>query len=299
MVQVGQHLRDRGRRTRHLQPDVEALQHGEVALGVGDPGAGDVHAQVRADGLGEAKAVVADVGDHDVLGPGMADDRCGEDPDRACAGDQHILPDGRPLQRCVGGVAQRVEDGAQFRVDRRRLQPDVGRRQHDVVGERAVGVHPEPHGVDAHVTASGPAVAAASADDVALPGRTVTDLQARDVLADLDDLAVELVADDQRRDDGARRPVVPGLQVQVGAAQPRPQHPQLHLVRPAVGFGDIDQFQTRAGGRLHQRTHELTLSPRQRPARKGTVPFRAGRCLLAPTRAEAEVIHRSSDSYPV
>ena len=83
-----------------------------------------------------------------------------------------------------------------------------------------------PYGADAEVPAAGPAVAAAAAHDVPLAGHPVTDGDARDVLPDLDDLAVELVADDVI---GAVTVACAHssqpLQVQVGAAQARPAAP--------------------------------------------------------------------------
>ena len=48
VVEVGEHVRDGLRAAAHLQADVEALPHAELALGVGDAGARDVDRQVGA-----------------------------------------------------------------------------------------------------------------------------------------------------------------------------------------------------------------------------------------------------------
>ena len=65
---------------------------------------------------------------------------------------------------------------------------------------------------------AGEAVAAAAADHVALAADEVAGVEVADVGADLDDLADELVAHDERRLDGRRCPGIPGLDVQVRAA---------------------------------------------------------------------------------
>ena len=69
----------------------------------------------------------------------------------------------------------------------------------DVLGERPVTPDAEADRVGAQVAPAGQAVAAAAADDVALARDEVARAEVGDVGADLDDLADELVADDQRR----------------------------------------------------------------------------------------------------
>ena len=77
---------------------------------------------------------------------------------------------------------------------------------------------PTPERVRAEMAAAGQAVAAASADDVAFAADDVAGLKIGDVGADLDDFADEFVADDHRHGDGLLRPLVPLVDVQVGAA---------------------------------------------------------------------------------
>ena len=69
----------------------------------------------------------------------------------------------------VDGIAERVEEDAEVRVEVGRLHPRVGRGDDDVVGEGPVTVDPDADRVDAHVLAAGPAVATVPADDMALP----------------------------------------------------------------------------------------------------------------------------------
>ena len=98
------------------------------------------------------------------------------------------------------------------------MVPDVRDRQDDLLGERAVALDAEADRVRAEVPAAGPAVAAAAADDVALAADDVAGREVADVAADLEHLADELVADDERRLDRLLGPRIPVGDVEVGAA---------------------------------------------------------------------------------
>ena len=103
-------------------------------------------------------------------------------------------PTSGKLERGVHGVAERVEDRAQIRLDAVLVHPDVALRDDHVLGERAVSLHPDRDGPDAHLTPTGPAVAADAADDVAFAGHPVPHLDVANIITEGDDLAVELVA---------------------------------------------------------------------------------------------------------
>jgi hypothetical protein len=152
-------------------------------------------------------------------------DRRRHDPDRPGPGDDDVLADDRPLQRRVRGVAERVEQRPEVGVEVGRLHPRVRRRDDDVVGKGAVAVDADADGVDAQVAAAGPAVAAGAADQVPLPRHPVADGHVVDVGPHLDDLAEELVTERHGGAHRGRRPFVPLLEVQVGAAQARPGAP--------------------------------------------------------------------------
>ncbi len=209
-----------------------------------DPTGGDVDDEVGPGRLGQGQPLGRQVGDADQARPGVPRDRGRHDADRAGTGDEHVLADDRPLQRGVRRVAERVEQRPEVGVEVGGLHPDVGRGDDDVVGERAVAVDPHAHRVDAQVPAPGPAVAADAAHDVALAGDPVTDGHVVDVGPDLDDLAEELVAEGHRHLHGRRGPLVPLLEVQVGAAQPGPQHPDLDVLVAARRLGDVDELET-------------------------------------------------------
>ena len=110
------------------------------------------------------------------------------------------------------------------------VDPDVGHRQRQVLGERPGPIDADALGVLAQVPPAGQAVAAAAADHVPLAADDLADVEVLDVRADLDDLADELVADHHRHRDRLLRPGVPGLDVHVGAADPGAQHLDQHVV---------------------------------------------------------------------
>ena len=117
------------------------------------------------------------------------------------------------------------------------VDPDVGHRQRQVLGERPGAVDADALGVLAQVPPAGQAVAAPAADDVPLAADDLADVEVLDVRADLDDLAHELVADHHRHRDRLLRPGVPLVDVHVGAADPGPQHLDQHVVDADPGTG--------------------------------------------------------------
>ena len=97
-------------------------------------------------------------------------------------------------------------------------------------------------------------------------------LEVVDVRADLDDLADELVAHDQRRVDRLRGPGVPALDVQVGAADPGPVDPDQDVVDPDLRVRDGLEREPGAGGGLHEGEHRRSCfrgSPGGRSSRSG------------------------------
>src|SRR5438094_577977 len=82
----------------------------------------------------------------------------------------------------------------------------------------AVATDAQADRVRAEVPPSGEAVPAAAADDVALAAHEVAGMEVRDVRPDLLDRPDEFVAHDEGRVDGAGRPGIPGLDVEVRAA---------------------------------------------------------------------------------
>src|SRR6185436_20178560 len=97
-------------------------------------------------------------------------------------------------------------------------------RHREVLGEGALAVHAQDLEAVADVHAVAAALHAVAAGQVALDRDAVPGPEARHVAADLDHLARGLVPEDQGRLDGGPRPVVPGPDVDVGAADGRGPH---------------------------------------------------------------------------
>ena len=166
----------------------------------------------------------------------MARDDRRHQADRAGARDQNVFGHEAKLRGRVHGVAERVEDGRDVEVDLRQVRPQVSRGHDDELGESAVALHADADGVGAQGSAAGHAVAAAPTDDVAFRADDLARVDRGDVLAQLDDFAHELMADDQTRLDGVLRPLVPRVDVEVRAAD--------------AGAEDTDEDLARTGLRL-------------------------------------------------
>src|SRR5690606_32580202 len=125
----------------------------------------------------------------------------------------------------------------------------------DALGERAVAVHADADGVGAQVLLAGAAVAAVAANDVAFGRYPLADPVARHAGPERGHAADELVADHQARADRALAPVVPQIDVQVGAADGGLLDPDQYLV--GAGFGHRHLFHPDAlgGFALDQRLH--------------------------------------------
>ena len=200
--EVIEHLVQRRRRAAHLQADVEALAHAEPVHDGSSPRSATLTGTTSATCGGERQAVRIDVGDDDVARADMAGDGGGHDADRPGAGDQHVLADEIEGERGVHGVAERIEDRAELVVDRVGQRHDVEGRDLHVFGEGAGHVDADALGLRIEVVAAGAAGAAPHADDVALAGHALADLEVRALRADRDDLAGIFVADDHRHGHG-------------------------------------------------------------------------------------------------
>ena len=172
-----------------------------------------------------------DVGHDHLARAAVARDRHGHAPDRPGARDEHVLAHEVELERRVGRVAEGVEAGEDVERDRGVDRHGVRRRDAQVLGEGAVAVDADALRVLAQVPAPGEAVAADAADDVALAVDQVALLEPLHGGADLLDHADELVPDDHRRLDRLLRPVVPVVDVHVGAADRGLPDPDEHVVR--------------------------------------------------------------------
>jgi hypothetical protein len=121
------------------------------------------------------------------------------------------------------------------------MRPQVAGRHNDELREGSVAVHADPDAVGAQLTATGKAIPAFSAHDVALGPDDFSRIDRRHAFAQLNDLADEFVADDEGRFDGVLRPLVPALDVKVGAADAGAKDSDKNFAWIRFGIRDILQ----------------------------------------------------------
>ena len=132
------------------------------------------------------------------------------------------------LESGVNGVAVGVKDAQQISGQIDAGPENVGRGDYNILGKRAVTINAHPLGVGAQMETPSEAVTAAAAHNVALARDNIAHLQTRDVGAELNDFAGVLVTRGHRGLDRFLRPVVPVVDVHIGATD--------------GGFMDLDQY---------------------------------------------------------
>ena len=155
---------------------------------------------------------------HHMPRAGMPHHRNRHDADRAGAGDQHVLAQHREGKRRVHRVAEGIEDGRHFAGRCRDVPPDIGHGQRNQFGEGPGAVDAHALRRSAQMPPPGQAVAAAAAHHVALAADDVAGIEVVHVRSDGDDLAHELMADRHGHGNRLLRPLVPLVDVHVGAA---------------------------------------------------------------------------------
>ncbi len=259
VVHVVEHLAESLGAAGHFEADVEAADHAEALHAVFEALFGDVDGVLDAEFAREAEAPVVDVGEDDVARAVVAGDGGGHDADGASSGDEDVLSDDVVGEGGVGGVAVGVEDGGDVVGHGGVDFPDVGGGDGDVFGEAAVAVDADAFGVGAEVAFAGLAGAAFAADDVAFGGDALADFPAFDVFADFDDFADEFVADGHGGFDGTLGPVVPKVDVDVGAADGGLFDFDEYIRQPDFGHGDVGHPDAFFGGFLDEGFHTCSL----------------------------------------
>src|SRR5262249_39293677 len=148
-----------------------------------------------------------------------------------------------------------IEDGRDVEVDVRRVPPGVRGRQHDVLGKRSRIVDAHALRVRALDAPPGHAVAATAAHEVALTAHEIARVQLPHVGPGFDDLANELMADDERHRYVRLSPAVPFIDVQVRTADTGSEYADQHIVPAWGGDWDILKPEAGLGSRLDQRFH--------------------------------------------
>src|ERR1700733_11407423 len=135
------------------------------------------------------------------------------------------------------------------------MAPDVGHGESDVFSESAGAVDADAGGVGAEMAAAGEAVAAATAGHMAFAGDEVADLEVGDVGADGGDFSDEFMADGHGDGDGLLSPLVPLINVDIGAADACAANADEDVVDAIVGLGYILEPEAALGAGLDECSH--------------------------------------------
>ncbi len=254
VIHAIEHVAERARVAAHFQAHVEPF-HVQVGHDVLERGVGHVHHARGAHVRGQFQAEVVDVGDHHVARADVLADTGRHHPDRAGAGDEHVFAHHVELQRAMRGVAVGVEKRSQLAGDLIGNGPQVGCGHDDVFGERAVAVHADADRVRAQMLFPSAAISAMPAHDVAFGGYALANAVTGDARPKPDDASHEFVANHQARLNGALAPLVPQINVQVGAADRGFFQLDQDLVRPGNRYRHLFHPDAFAGFALDQRFH--------------------------------------------
>ena len=206
---------------------------------------------------GKGKPVFVDISNDDAARARVFADAARNDADGACARDEHVLADEREHKRGMRGVAEGVEEGDNVLRETLVDGNDVACRDADELRERAVTVNADADVVLAPLDIAGVAVAAVAAGDMALAGDALADREARDACAEFRDLADILMADDLRGLNVLLRPLVPFVNMDVGAADRGFVNFDQNFSGARHGNRHLPQFQTGAGCGFYNGIHHL------------------------------------------
>src|ERR1035437_5199834 len=155
----------------------------------------------------------------------------------------------------MNGVAERIEYGGDVKIDSVTVLPDVRHREHDAFRKRSGAVYADALGVSTKVAPSGHAVAAPAAHHVTIAADQFSDPEVGYIRAARDDLAYKFVTDDHRDPNGGFGPVIPFVDMKVGAANSGPKNADFDVIDAKLRFGNL--FEPKAATRLtfYQRFH--------------------------------------------
>src|SRR5258708_22348332 len=178
------------------------------------------------------------------VGAGKSRDHRSHDADRAGTGDENILSQYRKRECRVNRISERIEDRSDLTRDGARVLPYVHHWQDNVFGERACAVHSHALRVCAQVTPACETVAAPPAYDVPLPADKIAGVKIRHVGSHFDNLPAEFMPDDKWHVNFGPRPIVPLVNMQLAASQPRAKHANLHIIDTGFRLGNIFEPET-------------------------------------------------------
>jgi len=186
--QIFDHLVECGRRTAHLQPDIEPFLHAETLRHGPKIFLAHVDGNHVSDIRCQRQTVRIDIGDHDVPSTDVPGNGRAHDANRTCSRDEHILAHEVERQRGVDGVAQWIKDSPDLVVDRVRKRYDIEGGQTQIFRKSPGNVDTDPLGFRIQVKPPSTRGPTAAANNVPLARNTLSNDEIIDVRADLSDL---------------------------------------------------------------------------------------------------------------
>mmetsp|Transcript_21172 Transcript_21172/g.49211 ORF Transcript_21172/g.49211 Transcript_21172/m.49211 type:complete len:224 (+) Transcript_21172:474-1145(+) len=197
----------------------------------------DVHCTGNAHASRKVQTVVIHISDHHVLGPHVLCQRRTHDSDGSRTCHKHILAYQVERECGVRGIAKRVENRGNVIADLRRQRERVACWDAEVLCKCALAVDTDPDCAPAQVPDASTAVPAVTAHHVAFAAHAVSDLKAAHALAHLYDGACKLVTNCHAVRYGLLGPLVPMVDVHVGAADGSTVNLDQHIVEARFGDG--------------------------------------------------------------
>jgi hypothetical protein len=148
----------------------------------------------------------------------MSDDWNRHDPNRTCAGDEHVFSEHRKRKRRMNGITERIEDCSHLLIDLRVVPPDIRHGQRDELSEGPWAVDANALRVGAEMPSPCKAVSATTADDMAFTAHDIARMEVVYIRADFHDLPDKFVTDGHRDRDGLLCPLVPLVNVDIRSA---------------------------------------------------------------------------------
>ena len=152
-------------------------------------------------------------------------------------------------------VSHRVVNAADVVADRVIEVPYIRRRHRDEFSKAPVAIHPDDPRERADVSIARATKKTAAVHDVTFRSYAITLLHIRDETPHLHDVSSEFVTDDKRRLASRLRPVIPVVNVHIGAAHACAPHANENFVISDSRLRNISQCEARTSRFLHQCFH--------------------------------------------
>ena len=214
----GNELVERRGIARHLKTHIEAFGESLRAHNFVQIFLRRVYCRINTHFAGKLQPVIIYICNNDTTRAGIFADTRSNHANRTCAGNEYVLTNQREHQRGVRRVAEGVKKRNNILRQALVDDNDVGLRNTDIFGKRAVAINANTNGILAPLDIAGMAVTAMAAGNVPFARDALADMQPCHAFAERGDFADIFMTDGHGRLDMQLRPRVPVVDVYVRAA---------------------------------------------------------------------------------